>query len=322
MPRTSTGLEGIGIFSGLTAEELGSVLDCMRRRVCRKDELLFSEGDAGDELYVVLEGSVSISLHLPDGVELPVSQAAAGSFFGEMSIIERAPRSATCRASSDSVLLSLHADDFHGLVRTQPVLAARVMQRMLTIAAGRLLDTGSLLSQMVQWGESARKRAVTDEATGLFNRRFLDDSLESLFSRSRLEGRPFSIAMFDLDHFGDINRAHGQAFGDKVIVEASRVFPEVFRKGDFLVRYGGDEFTFILPATESAEAKELCTGVCRAVASVRFAELPELRLSASLGVASFPEHAEGLEELKAQADKALYKAKENGRGRAEIPARA
>jgi diguanylate cyclase (GGDEF)-like protein len=297
------------------------ILKHMRRRKCSKGELLFREGDAGDELYVVLEGSVAISLHLPDGAELPISQVAAGSFFGEMSIIERAPRSATCRASSDSLLLSLHADDFRALVGVRPSLAAKVMQRMLTIAAGRLLDTGSLLSQMVQWGETARKRAVTDEATGLFNRRFLDDSLESLFSRSRLEGRPFSIAMFDLDHFGDINRAHGQAFGDHVIVEASKVFPKVFREGDYLVRYGGDEFTFVLPATSGTEAVELCTGVCRAIAAVRFPEQPEVRLSASLGVASYPEHAEALDALRAEADRALYSAKELGRGRAELARR-
>jgi len=215
--------------------------------------------------------------------------------------------------------LSLGAAAYDRLAKDRPDVAVGIMRRMLAITAGRLLDTGSFLTQMVQWGESARKRAVTDEATGLFNRRFLDDSLESLYSKAAVERKPFAVAMFDLDHFGDLNRAHGQAFGDEVIVAASGAMRRAFREGDILVRYGGDEFTFVMPGADGTKALELCRGLCREIRAIEFPKKPEVRISASVGAASYPEHAADLEALKAAADKALYHAKEMGRDRAVVP---
>ncbi|MCX7025468.1 MAG: diguanylate cyclase [Spirochaetes bacterium] len=312
-------LESIGIFSGLGPDDLALVFGRMKRRECPAGETLFVEGSAGDELFVVLSGSVGISLTLHDGKDLTISRVPSGGFFGEMSLIERAPRSATCRIIEDSVLLSLHARDFDLLVREKPGAAARVMQRMLAITTGRLLATSSFLSQMVQWGESARRRAVTDEATGLFNRRFLDDSLQGIFERSVIDNAPLSVAMFDLDHFGDLNKAHGMAFGDLVILEASKAFRRVFRERDILVRYGGDEFTFVLPGTGPAEALGICENVCKEIRSLTFPGREGLTVSASLGVASLPEHARSLDALTAAADRALYHAKELGRDRAALP---
>jgi diguanylate cyclase (GGDEF)-like protein len=309
----------IGIFSDLDPSELDYVCGKMSMRKCAKDETLFREGDAGDELYIILEGSIAIIVRLADGKELVISEIACGNFFGEMSIVERAPRSATCRATEDSTFFALHADAFRALIVERPVIAMKITQRMLAISAQRLMKTGSLLSQMVLWGESARKRAVTDEATGLFNRRFMEDSIGGLFSKAKLSGSPFSIAMFDLDHFGDLNKKYGLDFGDRVIVAASRTFKSAFKPSDILVRYGGDEFTFLMPDTDSDQAFARCEGLCALIREVRLPDHDEARLSASLGVASYPEHADTLEELKEKADKALYRAKEGGRDRAMKP---
>jgi diguanylate cyclase (GGDEF)-like protein len=312
-------LKSISIFSGLGKSDLAMVYGLMRRRECAKGETLFVEGDRGDELYVVLHGTVAILVVLSDGKELVISQAAEGSFFGEMSIIERAPRSATCRASEDSILLSLGASDLDAMISERPAIAVRIMRRMLAITAGRLLNTSSFVSQMVQWGETARKRAVTDEATGLFNRRFMDDSIESIFSRAKAQNKPFAMGMFDLDHFGNLNKTYGQEFGDHVIVAVSGLFRAAYRESDILVRYGGDEFTFLFPDTDAKTAHELASGLCAAIRAYRFPEHEELRVSASIGIAAFPEHAGTLEELKVAADHALYRAKESGRDRAETP---
>ncbi len=317
--RRSGEIGSIGIFSSLEPDELELVRSSMRTRECKAGETLFVEGSAGDELFVVRKGSVGIFLALGDGKELPISQVASGGFFGEMSLIERAPRSATCKALEDSTLLSLHAADFDKLMLERPAIAARVMQSMLSIAAGRLFATGSFLSQMVQWGESARKRAVTDEATGLFNRRFFDDSAQALFDRAGLDGGTFSVAMFDLDRFGALNKEHGLAFGDEAIVAAAGAFRRVFREKDVLVRYGGDEFTFLLPDTGTDEAVALCSKVCEEIRALRFPSKPGLSLTASLGVATYPDHARSLDSLVRAADRALYFAKEAGRNRALGP---
>ena len=168
---------------------------------------------------------------------------------------------------------------------------------MLAIAAGRLVKTGSFLSQMVQWGDDARKRAITDSATGLFNRRYLEDSFETILARAKREGRSLSFAMFDLDRFGKINAAYGSEFCDRLILEAAEAFRGAFGEEDILVRYGGDEFCFLIPGPP-AEAERKCEGVCAALRALSFPEHPELKISCSIGLAHFP--SVGLERRGAQ----------------------
>jgi diguanylate cyclase (GGDEF)-like protein len=311
-------LTNIGIFSDLAAGDRDEVARRMGLRGCEPGELLFQEGDPGTELYVILSGTVAITVRSKDGEEIRLGEAGAGDFFGEMSIVEQAPRSATCRAESRSEFLALGAEGFHELIRSRPRIAMAILRRMAAIIAARLAETGSLLSQMVQWGEQARKRAITDDATGLFNRRFYDESLDGIVQRADLEGASVALAMFDLDRFGNLNKTYGQAFCDRLIVDAAGVFKRVFGHTDILVRYGGDEFTFVMPGRDGTSALERCRAVNEEIRSLRFPEHPELTLTCSLGVAVYPAQAKTLTELREKADHALYRAKELGRDRSEI----
>jgi diguanylate cyclase (GGDEF)-like protein len=311
-------LDGIGIFSDLGPEEREDVAARIVRRKCEPGELLCSEGEPGDELYVILSGAVAATITPEGAAEITLSRATAGAFFGEMSILEQAPRSATCRAVEHSEVLVLGAEGFHDLIRSRPRAAVAMLRRMAAITASRLGNMGSLISQMVQWGEQARKRAVTDDATGLFNRRFYDESMDSVLQRADVEGRVVALAMFDLDRFGDLNKSYGQVFCDHLIVEVSDVFKRAFGDTDILVRYGGDEFAFVMPGRDADSAAERCRSVNEGVRSLRFAEHSELRLTCSLGVAVYPIHAKSLADLRENADKALYRAKEAGRDRTEV----
>jgi diguanylate cyclase (GGDEF)-like protein len=310
-------IDRIAILEGLPAADRAEVAGRMKTRSCRRGEILFREGDPGDELFVILSGSVTVTVKPNEGGEITLSELTAGTFLGEMSIVEQAPRSATCRASTDCELLTLHAGDFLDLIRSRPRAAAAVLRRMAAITAARLDNTGTLLSQMVKWGEGARRRAITDPATGLFNRRFYDESFDGIVHRAEVEGTSLGLAMFDIDRFGNLNKEYGQAFGDRLILEAASVFKRVFAPTDILVRYGGDEFAFILPGRDAASALERCRAVNEEVRRLRFREHPDLRLTCSLGLAVLPTHARTLEELREKADKALYRAKEAGRDRTE-----
>jgi diguanylate cyclase (GGDEF)-like protein len=314
----SEALDGIGIFADLRPEERADVAARMVRRQCEPGRLLCQEGEPGDELYVIVSGSVAVTIAPKGAAEITVNRVGPGAFFGEMSIVEEAPRSATCRATERCEYLALRAEDFHVLMGSRPRAAAAILRRMAAITAIRLSQTGSLLSQMVQWGEQARRRAVTDEATGLFNRRFYDESLASLLQRADLEGATVALAMFDLDKFGDLNKAYGQVFCDRLIVHASNVFKGAFGDTDILVRYGGDEFTFVMPGRDGGEAVERCRAVNDGIQGLSFPEHPELRLTCSLGLAVYPQHAKSLDGLRDCADKALYRAKEMGRDRTVV----
>ena len=308
-------LSRIDIFSSLSAPELALLGSRMGQRSFRPGESMFREGESGDELFVVASGLVSVSILSKDAETIELSRVGAGAFFGEMAMLERAPRSATCTAVEPTRCLVLPAADFEALMAEAPSVAVRVLDRMLGIAAGRLVKTGSFLSQMVQWGDEARKRAITDAATGLFNRRYLEDSFGSTVAAAEREGRELSYAMFDLDRFGKLNAAYGAEFCDRLIVLASEVFRRAFAEEDILVRYGGDEFCFLILAPE-AESFRRCERVCEELRTMSFPEHPELRISCSIGLASFPSRASGMEELKERADRALYLAKEAGRDRA------
>jgi diguanylate cyclase (GGDEF)-like protein len=308
-------LRAIDIFSALSESDLAALYAKMRESAYEAGESVFRENESGHELFVVASGLVAVTVRTQDGEEIELSRVGRGAFFGEMAILERAPRSASCTAVERTVCLVLEAADFEALLDEAPSAAVGVLERMLAIAAGRLVNTGSFLSQMVQWGDAARKRAITDAATGLFNRRYLEDSMESILAASKRELSGLSFAMFDLDRFGKLNTAYGAEFCDRVILAAAEAFRSVFRDQDILVRYGGDEFCFLLPGS-AHEALRLCEAVCAALRALSFPEHPELRVSCSIGLAHFPSAASSPEELKEKADKALYQAKEAGRDRA------
>jgi diguanylate cyclase (GGDEF)-like protein len=122
--------------------------------------------------------------------------------------------------------------------------------------------------------------------------------------------------MIDMDHFGTLNKKYGEAFGDKVILSAAKVFRESFREDDILSRFGGDEFSFLLPNTNGETARKLCEAMMEKLRSVKFPEHPELVITLSIGIACTPLHGDNPETLKEAADKALYEAKEAGRDRA------
>lgn len=320
----SSALKSIEIFKELQGDEFDTLRSVMKAREYREGEVLFNQHDEGNELYIVEEGTVAIEVQLPDGKKLEISTIGEGNFFGEMSIFEDAPRSATCTTKAPSKLLHLHKRDFFGLVQDRPLIAAKIMYRMLNITASRLKNTDNFLSDMVQWGETARKRALTDDFTGLYNRRFLEDSLEEHFSRAKMEKRHLSVAMVDLDHFGELNKEYGEKIGDKVILSAVAVFRDVCSDSDILIRYGGDEFTFIMPGRTRQQAREMCEKICTGLYSLNVLDGLQgsiRKISSSIGIAEFPTHGNTKRVLMEKADAALYKAKEGGRNRAELASR-
>jgi diguanylate cyclase (GGDEF)-like protein len=313
-------LTGVNIFADLGEEELEALIACLHPRDLEAGEVLFREGDPGGEMYVVQDGSLGIGVTLPDGALLELAAFSRGDFFGEMSIFEREPRSATCTAKSPCRLLSLHERDLSRLMSANPAGAAKMMKRMLAVTRRRLEDTGEFLADMVQWGEEARRRAITDPLTGLYNRRYLEEALEEQVSKARLGGRPLCLVMIDLDHFREINEGYSQELGDRVIVAAAEVFRACLRPTDAAARYGGDEFTFVLPDTDARTAGEVLERIRRGVEALTLLEGlggPVTRLTTSQGLACFPEHGADARALRRAADAALYKAKELGRNRVE-----
>ena len=318
-------LKEVGILTDLSEEELHQVSAFFHFHGYRQDEVIFPEGAAGEELYIVGAGRVASLIRLADGTAHQVGEFGPGDFFGEMAIIEKAPRSATCQAREASSVFVLKAADFYRLMDEQAGIAIKIMNRMLDATAGRSIRSSEFLSDMVRWGDEARKRAVVDGLTGLFNRRFLDEALRDGLQKARAAGTPMSLIMMDLDHFRQINQHYGAETGDRAIQALVPVLRSVLRADDVPARSGGDEFAILLPNTPSAAALGLAQGICAGVRSLSFFEDlggPLRRITTSQGIACFPEHASDLKSLWETADRALYRAKELGRDRAALPAKS
>ena len=261
-------LKSIKILSSLSREELRYLYSHMNEESYPEGQPLFNEGDKGEVMYIVLSGSVSILVNTPDGDIIEIAEITEGNFLGDMSIFDRAARSATCTPKCDTVVLSLKADDFYEFIKNKPEAGIFIMHRMLNTVSQRLKNTGAFLSDMVTWGEQARIRAITDEFTGLYNRRFLDEAIEERLADAKASGQPLSLVMIDLDHFGSLNNLYGQETGDEILLKVIRIYRRLFREDDILARYGGDEFTFLLPGTGGKKALSLCNKLNRELRSI------------------------------------------------------
>jgi len=164
-----------------------------------------------------------------------------------------------------------------------------------------------------------REEAIRDALTGLFNRRYLNETLTRELSRSQREHQPLSVVILDIDHFKQINDSLGHATGDDVLAAVAAVIQDGCRDSDIPCRYGGDELMVVmLNATPQASAATAERWRAR-LAGFQYHGQP-LAISFSAGVAGYPRHAATLEALLKAADDALYQAKAQGRNRTVLSA--
>ena len=158
--------------------------------------------------------------------------------------------------------------------------------------------------------------AMTDPLTRLYNSRWLRDAGERDLARAAREGKPLALLLTDLDHFKRVNDGAGHAAGDLVLQRVAARLRAMVRGADAVVRLGGEEFVALLQDCDADGAAVVAEAIRVAVRDITLPEGCGLaRLTASIGIASYPEHAGSLDQLLAAADRAMYEAKQAGRDR-------
>jgi diguanylate cyclase (GGDEF)-like protein len=161
---------------------------------------------------------------------------------------------------------------------------------------------------------------ITDDLTKLFNSRYLNLYISREIKRCKRHGIPLSVIFLDLDGFKGVNDAYGHLAGSRTLTEVGGILVEAVRESDILARYGGDEFVVVLPETPPSGALVIAERIRKAIESHSFLKDQglEARISASFGIASYPDHALTPEGLIQKADQAMYRVKERDKNGIEV----
>lgn len=179
-----------------------------------------------------------------------------------------------------------------------------------------MINELSLLLRMHYLYSETEHLSITDGLTGLYNRRLFEQNLEREFLRTKRYASSLSLAMIDIDYFKNINDNYGHQFGDYALQEISKIIIESFRKTDMIYRYGGEELAIILTETSLENAVIPLERLRNKIAEHEFSYNNETtRITISIGLGSYFEEMKNQSELIEYADKALYKAKQNGRNK-------
>jgi len=208
------------------------------------------------------------------------------------------------------------------LHKTPP--ASGALSDSLLALAVSVAEHAALALANLKLRETLHNQSIRDPLTRLFNRRYMEESLEREMQRALRQRKPLSVIMLDIDHFKRYNDVYGHAAGDAVLQALGQMLSMQIRAEDIACRYGGEEFTLILPESSLEVAHQRAEHI-REKAQVLPVQHQGRKLETitlSLGVATFPEHGHALQQLLQIADAALYRAKQTGRNRvvlAETP---
>ncbi|HLJ59783.1 MAG TPA: diguanylate cyclase [bacterium] len=208
-------------------------------------------------------------------------------------------------------VLFLVEDSVPSTLSEEAVRLARVIGDQIALAIANL-----------RLRETLRDQSIRDALTGLYNRRYLEETLDREIRRAERTGQPLSVVMFDIDLLKHFNDTFGHDAGDLLLREIGSMLRSWSRQEDIACRYGGDEFVITLPGATLSDARRRAEEIVDASRhlDVRYRGNPVGSMTLSLGVATYPTHGATMESLIRAADAALYRAKQRGRARIEVAA--
>jgi diguanylate cyclase (GGDEF)-like protein len=214
------------------------------------------------------------------------------------------------------LLLLEFANDTSAQANVGPESLEQSRQRLATTVAGQV----ALAIASLRLRETLRDQSIRDSLTGLFNRRFMQESLDRELQRARRKKRPLAVVFLDLDHFKQFNDSFGHDAGDTVLRTIAELFRQHFRGDDVICRYGGEEFAIILPESTAKDAAKRANLLRLHARKLRIRHQDQTLdpVTLSMGVAAFPEHGSTPEELLQAADHCLYQSKSEGRDRLTV----
>ncbi|MBF0626418.1 MAG: GGDEF domain-containing protein [Magnetococcales bacterium] len=305
------------LFQGVSPDGIEHLLQDCPWRGLAEEEVLLAPGQTNQNVFVLLDGALRI--HLDSRDSPPLTRIQPGECVGEMSIIDNEIASAYVIADQPSRLMVISQEILWQMIN----VSHQVARNLLHILSRRMRFNNDVIVESCKRQGILEHYARVDPLTGLYNRRWLDESLPRQIQRCRHNGQPLTLIFIDADHFKIFNDRHGHLAGDFALITLAQTLTETLRPGDFAARFGGEEFCVVLPDTTLDEGRAIAERVRQVIAATDILTgegqfLPPLTISAGLAET----RGEGTATtLIAVADAALFQAKDQGRNcvRAELP---
>jgi len=298
----------------LDSSDMAHLLSLCNYRTLQEGELLLSKETENEKLYVLIKGRLVITL--TDREDSLLTIVEPGECVGEMSIIERRAPSADVHAAELATVLEIGQETLWRMVSA----SHEISRNLLYIMSERLRYSNLVIADSFEMQRKFQRYAYTDSLTGLHNRGWLDDMFAREVSRTERESLPLCLIMIDVDHFKGFNDTYGHLAGDQALIKVGESIRQPLRPNDLVARFGGEEFSVLLPETKIEHAKIIAERLRERVYQTELGIIDGQllpKVSISLGVTEYrPNHT--LEELIAAADVAMYQAKQNGRNRVQI----
>ena len=300
-------LSKLSLFGCVDLKELGPLISDCEMREFSPGEIVLRKEQANDCMYVILHGKLSIHLY---EAEDAIAVLRAGDTVGEMSVVGEQTTSALVKADTHSELLIITQEILWKLVEKDLEFA----RNLLHLFAKRLLNITNAVYYSRKLQLEYKQQAHTDVLTGLYNRRWLTESLPYEMSRCAVRNRPLVLLVIDIDQFSRYRSQYGHAAGDQLLRGVSNALAIVLRCLDMAVRYDGTQIVTVLPGADANEGEQIANRVHQSIKHIKVKQqngddLPGVTLS--IGVAEMGEEDYG-EMLIARAYAALERAKNSG----------
>jgi diguanylate cyclase (GGDEF)-like protein len=287
------------IFSSLDITDIEIVAQHAAICILPVDALLFSEGDAGDAIFIVADGTITISKSEQFGDSTVIAELITGDSFGELEFLTNTPRTAAARATAASRILRFpaHNETLDTAMKDHTAVYARILQMFIRVMAGRIRNANALVKENSPWVQELRRQVYGDKLTGLYNKTYLEEELPSLLKD---QSDPVSLFLMKPDNFKYINDTYGHEAGDDLLkLMASELNRHVDGSG-ICIKYMGNELGVVLPHAGRDHALEKATGIRTMFNNLDTRQLTggtQVQITVSIGIAVFPEHSAASETI-------------------------
>lgn len=282
------------VFSGLPASDIDEMADETTLEEYPANAGVFSTGDPGSCMYIVVSGEISVlkTGEYVEGVE--IARLVQGDSLGELDMISDSRRTASALAATDVTAIRFPpgGTSFKAWLDAHSDTGSRVLYSFISDIAERTRNANALLKENSPQIQKLRRQIYEDKQTGLHNRVYLEEQLPLAIVSTKTGNA--SLLMFKPDNFKAVNDSAGHEAGDALLVQLALRLPSILPVGGILIRYAGNEFAIVLKEAERNEATRMAETVKSFYNDLdlsSFLPVKGIRLTVSIGVACFPEHA-------------------------------